>query len=835
MTDTSSMRTRRFWSVVAQMAQDARRTFRMLRKSPVFAAVALVTMAIGIGANTAIFSLVNAVVLRPLGYPQPDRLMFLTTRVQGFDEFWVSSPEYFELTEISRSYSSIGAFRTGEANLSAADRPRRVKTADVNVDLLETLAVPPALGRWFSDEDAQAKAVPTVLLSNDIWRSAFAAGADIVGRRIDVDGVQREVVGVMPAGFDLLDRRIDVWLPLVLDRTNRQDWNRNTHILFLVGRLKDGVSPSEAQAELGALNANWGARVGVKGGHLIGTDGHAVQMEPVQDEIVGSARRVVWVLQAAVALVLLIACSNLASLLLARTDARRRELATRTALGASWWRLFAQFSAEGLVLAALGGLLGLGLAHAVVRGMVVVYGDSLPRVGDIGLDPVVLAFAAVVTLLTGLAFAAAPLIHLSGSRLNRTFSEDASRGVTVARHGMRRVLIATEVGLAVLLVSGAGLMLRTVANLTSVDAGFDRARQVTFAVGLPTARYGAFEARRQLYQQVLDRLSGTPGVERVAAMSGLPPLRQPTPIWTDIEGYTPLDRPVPVVDFYQTVTGGYFEAMGIPIVEGRGFEAGDRQGAPAVVVNEAFVRRFWAGANPLGRQLRSHFGGVSPWMTVVGVARDVKQGGVDQQAGTEVYFLLDQIPRLFPSWVNGEWSTGGMNIVLRSPLRMAALQPVITSALREADASLPIVGLREMEDVFRRSLTRPRMLMHLFSAFAIAALLLAAVGTYGVLAYLVVQQRREIGIRLALGAKPAEVLRRIMAQGLKPATTGLAAGLLATLALTRLMDALLFEVRPNDPLTLGAVAGGTIAVAVMACLAPAYRATRLDPVEALRE
>jgi putative ABC transport system permease protein len=560
-----------------------------------------------------------------------------------------------------------------------------------------------------------------------------------------------------------------------------------------------------------------------------------MQMEPVQDEIVGSVRRTVWVLQAAVGLLLLIACTNLVSLLLARAEARRRELATRTALGATRGRLLVQFSAEGLVLSLLGGVLGVVFAQAAVRAMAVMYGDSLPRTGEIGLDPSVLGFAAIVTLLTGFAFALTPLVYLPGSALDRTLTEATSRAATSSRHRMRRVLVAAEVGLAVLLVSGAGLMLRTVINLTNVDAGFDRSRQVTFAVGLPMARYTTFEPRRQLYQRLLDRLGALPGVERAAAMSGLPPLRQPTPIWTDIEGYTPRDRPVPVVDFYQTISLGYFEAMGIPIVQGRGFDTVDRQGAPAVVVNETFVRRFWDGVNPLGRQLRSHFGGISPWMTVVGVARDVKQAGIDQGAGTEVYFLLDQIPRLFPSWVNGEWGVGGMNIVLRSPLQMAALQPAIADALREADASLPMMRLREMDDVVSDSLSRPRMLMHLFGAFAIVALLLAAVGTYGVLSYLVTQQRRELGIRLALGARPETVLRRVMSQGLRPALAGLAAGLLATIALTRLMEALLFEVRPNDPLTLAAVAGGITCIAAAACLVPAYRATRLDPVETLRE
>ena len=704
----------------------------------------------------------------------------------------------------------------------------------MNAELLEALAVQPEHGRWFRREETRAGGPALVMLSYDLWQSGFGAREDLVGRTIEVDGVMREVIGIMPAGFDLMDRHVELWLPLQLAPAIRQ--YRASHFLSVLGRLKDHVTPVQAEAELASLVASWGERVGASG-HVFTPGEHVMQMESLQDAIVGSARRVLWVLQAAVGLVLLVACANLANLIMARAGARRRELAVRTALGASRGRLIRQFTMEGIVLSLLGAALGLGLAWAGVRILSVAYPDGLPRVSDVALDPAVLGFTMLVSVLTGVAFGFVPLLHVSAAGFVRLLPKDAgTRGAASARR-VRGALVAGEVALAVVLVVGAGLMVRTVLNLMNVDAGFDRSRLVTFGVALPAATYSTFDRQVQVYQRLVDRLGGMPGVDNVSIVSGLPPRRQANGFGTDVEGYTPRRDVLDVVDYYQTVTAGYFEAMRIPIVRGRTFREADRIGAAVAVVNETFARTFWKDADPIGRHVRPRFGERTPWVTVVGVAKDVKQGGVDQATGTELYFLLEQLPRIFTTFpiLRSITDSGTMNIVLRSGLPMATLQPAIASAVREADPSLPIIGLRPMDDVISGSLRQPRMLMHLFGGFAGLALLLAAIGTYGVLSYLVTQRRREIGIRMALGAGRETILRSVMVHGLTLTLIGLAAGLAAALVMTRLMEALLFEVSPNDPATLAGVTALIIVVAGVASLVPAVRATCVDPIVALRD
>jgi predicted permease len=833
--DVLAVWTRRW---IDEIVHDVRYALRMLRKAPGFTTVAVLTLALGIGANTAMFSVVNAVILQPLAYPQPEQLQFLTTRFGlGSGQSSLSPAEYWELTEINQSFSVVGAFVIGDVNLAARDRPRRVTRATVNAELLEALAVQPEHGRWFRREETRAGGPALVMLSYDLWQSDFGARQDLVGQTIEVDGLTREVIGIMPAGFDLMDRHVQLWQPLQLAPAIRQ--YRASHFLSVVGRLKDDVTPVQAEAELASLVASWGERVGARG-HVFAPREHVMQMEPLQDEIVGLARRILWVLQAAVGLVLLIACANLANLLLARAGTRRRELAVRTALGASRGRLLRQFTAEGIVLSLLGAAVGLGLAWAGVRALTVAYPDGLPRVADLAVDPTVLGFTIFVSVLTGVAFGLVPMLQVSATGFGRVLKDAATRGATNARR-VRGALVAGEVALAVVLVVGAGLMVRTVLNLTNVDAGFDRSRLVTFGVALPTATYSTFDRQVQIYQRLIDRLGALPGVENISIVSGLPPQRQVNGFGTDVEDYTPRPDVLDVVDYYQTVTVGYFEAMRIPIARGRTFREADRIGAPVAVVNETFARTFWKDLDPIGRRVRPRFGDETPWVTVVGVAKDVKQGGFDRATGTELYLLLEQLPRAFPnlpalnSILRSITNSGAMNIVVRSGLPLATLQPAIASALREADPSLPIIGLRPMDDVISGSLRKPRMLMHLFGGFAGLALLLAAIGTYGVLSYLVTQRRREIGIRIALGAGRETVLRSVMAHGLTLALIGLAAGLAAALVLTRLMEALLFEVRPNDPATLVGVALLIAAVAAAASLVPAFRATRVDPIAALRE
>jgi len=829
--------------------QDLRHALRGLRKSPGFTAVALLTLALGIGANTAIFSIVNGVILRPLGYPDPDRLMYFTTQFPslGFLQFWVSPPEYMEFREINRSFSSVGAFTTGEANLNTGDRPLRVRTANVDEHLFNALGVQAAHGRLFSRGETDVRGAPTppgqpgpplppiAILSYELWQSAFA-GQPMVGQTVEVNGLRREVIGIMPPGTDVLDNRTEMWMPLGLNPGNRE--NRGSHFLYLIGRLKEGVTPQAAQSELDTLMRNWGERVGVKG-HLFvpltKDGGHILQMKPLREELLGSAGRSIWILQATVAFVLLIACANLANLLLARAETRHREFAVRTALGAGRGRLLRQFMSESLLLSIAGGVLGIVVAQIGVQALIRAYPTSLPRTSEVTVDPFVLLFALGLSTATGLIVGLAPFLHTRMAGVVMALKEGGSRGSTAgaARHHIRRGLVMTEVALAVMLVIGAGLLVRTVYNLTSVDAGFDRSRLVTFSMTLPNFQYPQALARAQMYQRLLAKLRAVPGVQSATAMSGLPPERPLNANDTDIDGYTaPPQGPYENVDYYQNVMSDYFETLGIPIVQGRAFQSSDAA-APGMVavVNETLANTFWQGKNPVGQRLRPCCGDQVPWWTVIGVAKDVKQAGVDQKTGTEFYFFVDETALAPPPAL----APGTMNVVLRTTLPPASLATTIERTVHEVDRGVPVVRLRDMNEVFAESIRRPRLLAQLLSAFAALGLLLAAVGTYGVLSYMVAERRREIGIRMALGADRAAVLGQVMKQGLVLTAIGIIAGLAGAFSLNRVIESLLFGVRPTDPMTTGGVVVTILLVAAIACWLPAWRASRLNPQVALRD
>jgi putative ABC transport system permease protein len=833
-----------------RLIQDIRYSTRSLLRTPGFAAIALVTLALGIGANTAIFSIVNSVILRPLAYPAPEQLMYLTTQFPalGFQEFWVSPPEYMEFREMNKSFAAVGAYRTAESNLTAGDRPLRVRTALVDEHLFAALAVPAAQGRLFAKGEAEVtgpppapgqpapQTQPIVVVSHELWQTAFG-GRPIVGQSIEINGRPREVIGILPPGTDVMDNGTEIWLPLGLNPANRQ--NRGSHNLYLIGRLKDGVTATSAQTEITTLIANWGERVGIPPGDgpgrhsfvpLKGRGGHILQMAPLQEKMLGSAGRSIWVLQAAVGFVLLIACANLANLLLARAESRHREFAVRTAIGATRWRLLRQFMTEGVLLSLSGGVLGVVLARVGVRAILRAYPASLPRTSEVSVDLPVLLFTLGVAIATGVLVGLAPLMHTRVSGLITALKEGGAKGATsAARHHVRRGLVVAEVALAVMLVIGAGLLLRTVYNLTKVDGGFDRSRLVTFSMTLPQATSTA-AGRLQTYQRLLDKLRAVPGVQGASGMTGLPPNRPLNANDTDIDGYTaPPEGPYENVDYYQAVMSDYFETMGIPIVQGRSFERADIASTGRVaVVNETLVDTFWKGKNPIGQRLRPCCGDQVPWFTVVGVAKDVKQGGIDQKTGTEFYQFLDQ-------FAQGPGGPETMNVVLRTTLAPGALTHTIEQAVREADRSVPVVRLQGMEGVFAESIRRPRLLAQLIGVFAGLALLLAAVGTYGVLSYMVAERRREIGIRLALGADHGRVLGQVMKQGLVLTTVGLVAGLAGALGLNRLIASLLFGVQPTDATTIIAVVGTIAGVAAIACWVPAWRASRLDPNVVLRE
>jgi predicted permease len=820
------------------MARDVSHGLRTLRRTPVFTAVALLTLALGIGANTAIFSIVNGVLLRPLDYPKPAQLMFVTTEFPelGLTRNPLSVQEYWEFRQINQSFAAVGAYRTtggayatGEVNLTAGGRPLRVRSISVDAGLLSTLCVQPAQGRLFTAEEtsrAGGLAPPLAIISYELWQAVFG-GQPLVGQTVNVDGRLHEILGIMPSGVDVMDNHTAIWLPLGLPAAIRQ--NRGFHMLHVVGRLKDGVTPQAAQTELNALVENWGERTG-SSGHVptnrpTRAADHTLQIEPVQDAIVGDARRSIWILQVAVGFVLLIACANLANLLMARAESRRREFAVRAALGASRSRLLRQTMTEGVMLCVAGGMLGLWLARVAVHALIRAYPTSVPRMSEIGIDLSVLLFALGVSIATGVLFGLAPLAQGRMNDLVTAFKEAGDRGASGAgRHYIRRTLVVVEVALAVMLVIGAGLLIRTVYNLTSVDAGFDRSRLVTFSMTL--AEPYDPDTRAPAYQRLLDRLRVAPGVLGAAVMSGLPPNRSPEAIPTRIENYTASDgSAVEIVDYYQFVMGDYFETMGVPIVAGRSFEPADAASpGRVVIVNETLANRVWKGRNPIGQRVRPNLSaaigfGDDSWHTVIGVAKDVKQGGVEKQTGTELYVSLDQLAMAAPT----------MNVVLRTILPPAALSRTLERLVREVDPAVPIVRLRDMESVFAESIRRPRLLAQLLGAFAGLALLLAAVGTYGVLSYMATERRREIGIRIALGAGRSSVLALVVKQGLQLTIIGVVVGLAGALGLNRLIASVLFGVQPTDPTTLAAVIMTITLVAAGACWLPAWRASRLDP------
>ena len=818
------------------LLRDIRQAARNLVRTPGFALVTILTLALGIGANTAIFSVVNAVILRPLGYPEPDRLIYISSQFpqMGFDQFWMSPPEFLEFQERTRAFSAVGAFATGQANLTAADRPRRVNSGQASASLFKALGVNAMYGRTFEPAETLPNGPRVAVLTYELWKSAFGGTAAVLGSEIEVNGLRRTVVGIMPPRFDVADQHVEVWAPLVIDPANRQ--NRGSHYLYLIGRLAGGATLQGAQAELDTLLAGWPSSIAraataTNGPHTPDTKNHRLRLDPLQMQIVGSARTAVFVLQGAVIFVLLIACANLANLLLARAESRHKEFAVRSALGAGRWRLLRQFMVEGCLLSFTGAALGLAVAVAGVRALIAAYPDSLPRSADVALDLGVLTFTLVIGLATGAVFGLAPLLHLAPDATSLALKEGGTRTTAGAgRNRIRRGLVAAEVALAVALVIGAGLLLRTVMNLSNVDSGFKRGQLVTFAVTLPNATYARPEQKRSFYQGLIEQLRSTSGVQSVAGMTGLPPLRQVDANDTMIEGYVaPPEGPFNNVDYYQTVTTGYVETMGIPVVEGRAFQPSDAM-ATTVLINETMARTFYKGQSPIGRRVKPASASAMPFFTIVGVLKDVKQGGVDQKTGTELYFNFEQLTTTVP-----QFGVGTMNIVLRTTQPPNALAGTIHQAVAALDPSLPIEKLRSMDDVFGEAIGRPRLLAQLLGIFAGLAILLAAIGSYGVLSYMVTERRREIGIRMALGADRGSVMRMVLSQGLRLTLIGVVAGLAAAFAMSRVLASLLFGVRPSDPATIVSVVTLIGAVALVACYIPARVATRVDPMIVLRE
>jgi putative ABC transport system permease protein len=813
------------------LLQDLRYGLRMLLHKPGFAAVAVITLALGIGANTAIFSVVNAVLLRPLPYREPGKLVRIYTEfpTMNLKKFWVSAPEFLDIQNEADSWESIGAWRTIGSNVATStDEPVRVTAAIITRGVIDTLGVQPAIGRNFTPEEDRNGGPQTALISDGLWRRAFGKQADIVGKEIQINSQPTNVAGVMPPGFVFPPGSNDpaeLWLPIQFDPAN--PGNRGGHNFYVIGRLKPDVNVEQARSEIDSLMAGWKSQN--RAMHLPDPERHPILMVPLHEDVVGAARPAVLMLLGAVAFVLLIACVNVANLLLARAEARRREFSIRLALGAGRNRLLRQFLAEGMILVVLGAVAGIGLAKVGLRLVLAAAPDSIPRTAEIGIDPTVLAFTLSVSILSIIGFAMAPLLQMRDRDLATTLRGSGQRtSGGGGSHRLRKTLVVAEIALAVIPVIGSGLMIRAFWKLRQVDVGFEPRGVTAFNLQLPASRYQTPD-RLRFANQLEERLAALPGVKSASFATGLPPLRPINANDTDIEDYqrTP-DGPAENVDYWNTVNEGYFKTMGIRTLEGRVFEQSDRNDSAqkVMVINQSMARRFWQGS-PIGRRVSPGSSGPKVWFTVVGMVEDTKNLGVDKPAGTELYFLL---PQTVAAGIRA-----GMSFVVRTEGTSAsAIASSIRSTVSDLDPSVPIFQLQAMSDVVADSLVRPRFLSLLLGAFSVIALSLAAIGIYGVMAYSVTQRTQEIGVRVALGATTRNVLAMVVGEGLKMTVVGLAVGLTGAFALTRLMASLLFEVSATDPLTFAIVGFGLTAVGLLACFVPARRAAKVDPMVALR-
>jgi predicted permease len=814
------------------LRHDLRYTIRSLRQRPGFTALIILTLALGIGATSAIFSVVRGVLLRPLPYQDPEGVVLLHTRLDGVPGRALSVPEFLDLRDQPRAFTRVAAYADGSLTLTGSGTPERLDAGFVTADALPLLGVSPARGRGFAADDDLPGRPPVVVLSDGLWRRRFGADPDIVGRTLILDDVPTTVLGVMPPGFQLPTHYagppMQLWSLLQLDPAFDRS-ERGWHWLSAMGRLRPGADTEGAGRETAAVAAGMLER------HPTEYDTEfTMSVTPAIETLVGDIRPVILVLMGAVGLLLLIACANVASLFLARAEARQREIAVRAALGARARHIVRQLLTESAVLALAGGLLGLLVAMWGVRALVAAAPPTLPRIGTIELDGWVLAFTAVVTLTTGLLFGLTPALQAAHPDLSGALTEGGRGGSAgLRRQRFRRGLVVGQIALALVLVAAAGLLIQSFARLRGVDPGFVPERLLTARVELSPVRYETNEKIRAFYQRLVSRLEAIQGVRSAAMVKGLPLAQPELGDWSFVqEGkYSiPVKQSEWTQAWWQVISPEYFETMRIPVLQGRGIDPDDRLGAPGVVViNRTLARQVWPEGNALGQRILMGGGATdSIWRTVVGVVGDVRQQGLDAQPRPEIFLPHAQFPA----------GTGTPLRSLLMALRTEGDPMLLTGALRatvaELDPDLPVVEIQTMEEALGAWAAERRLTMMLVAAFATLALALGAVGVYGVMAHLVVQRTREIGIRIALGAVPREILTLVLSQGAWLAGLGIVAGLLGAVAATRLLTSLLFGVEPTDPATFVATAAALAAVAAIASVLPALRAVRTDPVDALR-
>jgi predicted permease len=815
--------------VADTLRHDVSGALRALRKSPGFAAAALLTLALGIGATSAIFSVVKAVLLTPLPYDAPERRVMVWSRWVSFDKTWVSSQEVFDYREMARTITDVAFWANTFQNLTDAGEPVRLTVGLVSANTFEVLGTTPLLGRTLTADDEQLNGPPVAVIGHGLWQAQFAEDRSIVGRRIMLNDVPVEVVGVMPEGFRLpTDFTADaaeptaMWRPLRLANTSR-----TAHTFYAAAVLAPGQTAATATAELQAITQ----RLTEEGAYPPEMQFTAVAIG-LEEEIRGGLRPAMWLLMGAVGCLLLIACVNVANLLLVRGDARVREMAVRTAIGASPRRLARQLLTESVVLAIAGAGLGLGLAAAALRMLTALDPASLPPLAPVRLDLAVIAFTVLLAVVTTLLFGLAPALRALQVDLVDGL-RDGGPHATVGRRRqrLRGALVAVEVALAVVLVIGAGLMIRTLAALRDVDLGFNPDRVLTMRATIPTARYPTQENVVNFFAELRQRVDALPGVEAAGIVRALPLATTVGDFDIDVEGFEETPGHEAKGDL-QVMSDGAFEAMGSRLVRGRWFTAADTMASvPVAVVNETMARAYWTDPGAvIGGRIRVGNQKTRPWATVVGIVADERHNGVTAIVNEKFFMCHNQ----WPVVTAGGDPIRSVFVVARTADDPMSVAAAIRAEVRQMDASVPVAGVRTMNEVVASALATPRLTGFLLGAFAAIALALAAVGIYGVLAYLVSQRTQEIGVRLAIGADRSQVLGMVLRQGLSLAAIGIVVGLIGAFALTRLMRGLLYEVGPNDPITFIAVPAALLIIALAASFLPARRATRVSPTIALR-
>ncbi len=823
---------RDMWSFrsMETLAQDLRYGMRMMIKNPGFTAVAVITLALGIGANTAIFSVVNAVLLRPLPYPDSDRLVHVYRMQPPVERSPVSVPAYLDFAERQQVFESLATHNGETFNLTDVDEAERVIGRLVTSNFFEVFGVSPARGRFFLPTDDGADSARVAVISDGLWRRRFGGDDQVVGKTIKLNGEAYTVVGVAPPQFQF-PRRVEIWAPARLLQLQVRG-ERGSNFLLMIGRLKASVTREQAQAQMNQIAAAMARQ------YPANHDKLSILISPMLEEQVGGIRTGLWVLLGAVALVLLIACANVASLLLARASARRREFAIRVALGAGRFHILRQLLTESMLLALLGGAAGILLAFWGVRLLVAAAPANLPRVSEARIDMWALGFTLLISLLTGFVFGLAPAWRLPRTGLpknglNEALKEGArGAGLSLSQAWLRRALVIAEIALSLVLLVGAGLLIGSIRRLAQVNPGFETKNLLTADINyqrrpVTTYRQGENPREQRLRERsdflraVEQKVTALPGIQSVGIINDLPVTGDSAQAGNfKIEGRPDVNWANAPVAEWKSVTLNYFNAIGVPLLKGRSFSELDTLQSPAVVlINETLARRFFPGEDPIGKRLIA----LNSPREIIGVAGDARQGALNLPPSPEIYFP------------NMQFAIGQqVSLVARTNIDPASLIGAVRRAAQSVNPDAPVIRVRTMQDVMANSIAQERFNTILMTLFAFVAMLLAAVGLYGVMAYSVAQRAQEIGIRIALGASRADVLRLVVGQGLRLVALGLALGLMAAMAATQLMKKLLFEVSATDPATFIGVAALLVLVALLACWIPARRAAKVDPITALR-